>query len=99
MQKEEFVNLKESSKKSLKDKKKFDQFVSLQNLKNKKNRLNSILKERRKVEKELVSQGKKPFFLKKSEVKKIEIVDKYKRMQDDKNSPSINKTMGKKKRH
>ncbi|OCK91244.1 DUF947-domain-containing protein [Cenococcum geophilum 1.58] len=39
-----------------------------------------IVREHRKKERELVKQGKKPFFLKKSEQKKLTLIDRYENM-------------------
>lgn len=39
-----------------------------------------IIQEHRKKERELVKQGKKPFFLKKSEQKKLALIDRYENM-------------------
>ncbi|KAI9266939.1 hypothetical protein BY458DRAFT_210433 [Sporodiniella umbellata] len=47
-----------------------------------KKRKQSLIRERKKQESELVKQGKKPFFLKKSEKRKLELMDRYQKMGD-----------------
>ncbi|OMJ12808.1 rRNA biogenesis protein RRP36 [Smittium culicis] len=49
-----------------------------------KTKLNDIRKEHRKREKELVEQGKKPFFLKKSTVKQIELSERFEKLKGTK---------------
>lgn len=45
-----------------------------------KKRKQELIRERKKHEAELVKQGKTPYFLKKSEKRKLELVDRYKQM-------------------
>jgi ribosomal RNA-processing protein 36 len=45
-------------------------------------RKQAIKRERKRTEQELVKQGKKPFFLKKSDQKKLELIDKFKQLGD-----------------
>ncbi|KAL2911825.1 rRNA biogenesis protein rrp36 [Polyrhizophydium stewartii] len=52
--------------------------ISRKNARANKEKAQNIKREWRKSEKELVGKGKKPFFLKKSDFKRIELVDKYK---------------------
>ncbi|CAG8524026.1 430_t:CDS:2, partial [Dentiscutata heterogama] len=40
-----------------------------------------LKRERKKKERELIAQGKSPFYIKKSEEKKLELVDKFKKFQ------------------
>ncbi|CAG8545537.1 16868_t:CDS:2, partial [Gigaspora rosea] len=48
------------------------------NLKRKK----ELKRERKKKERELIAQGKTPFYIKKSEEKKLELIDKFKKFQN-----------------
>ncbi|KAI9479573.1 hypothetical protein BDB00DRAFT_775714, partial [Zychaea mexicana] len=43
-------------------------------------RKQQLLRERKKAEAELVKQGKKPYFLKRSEQRKLELMDKYQQL-------------------
>ncbi|CAG8565405.1 14103_t:CDS:2 [Cetraspora pellucida] len=45
------------------------------------NRKKQLKREQKKKERELIAQGKSPFYLKKSEEKKLELVDKFKKLQ------------------
>ncbi|KAG1467369.1 hypothetical protein G6F56_004452 [Rhizopus delemar] len=47
-----------------------------------KKRKQNLIRERKKQEAELVKQGKKPFFLKNSEKRKLELMDRYQKMGD-----------------
>ena len=52
--------------------------LSQQAANNKKKSDQSLVRQRRKLETELVKNGKKPFFLKRSDVKKEQLIHKYK---------------------
>ncbi|CAM0134841.1 rRNA biogenesis protein rrp36 [Umbelopsis sp. WA50703] len=45
-------------------------------------RKQALQRERKRTEQELVKQGKKPFYLKKSDQKKLELIDKFKQLGD-----------------
>ncbi|CAO3690994.1 unnamed protein product [Rhizopus stolonifer] len=47
-----------------------------------KKRKQNLIRERKKQEADLVKQGKKPFFLKNSEKRKLELMDRYQKMGD-----------------
>ncbi|EDU46623.1 DUF947 domain containing protein [Pyrenophora tritici-repentis] len=61
-------------------KKKLLSMESQQKARENKERLQDVTREHKKKEKELVKEGKKPFFLKKSEQKKIALVDRFQNM-------------------
>lgn len=65
-----------------------DRIRSLEKAKEREDRLSGLLKERKRVEQELVTeQGKQPFYLKKADIRRLEMVDRYKRLKskaDDK---------------
>ncbi|CAA9963829.1 DUF947 domain containing protein [Pyrenophora teres f. maculata] len=61
-------------------KKKLLSMESQQKARENKDRLQDVTREHKKKEKELVKEGKKPFFLKKSEQKKIALVDRFQSM-------------------
>ncbi|ORX91176.1 ribosomal RNA processing protein 36 [Basidiobolus meristosporus CBS 931.73] len=61
-----------------------------------KHRKQEIKHSRKKAEMEMVSKGKKPFFLKRSELKKLELVDKFKNLKE---AGSIDKVIEKRRKH
>jgi ribosomal RNA-processing protein 36 len=61
-------------------KKKLLSMESQQKARENKERLQDVARAHKKKEKELVKEGKKPFFLKKSEQKKIALVDRFQNM-------------------
>ncbi|KAK9721270.1 rRNA biogenesis protein rrp36 [Basidiobolus ranarum] len=63
---------------------------------NEKHRKQDIKHNRKKAEMELVSKGKKPFFLKRAELKKLELMDKFKSIKE---SGNIDKVIEKRRKH
>ncbi|KAI7894396.1 uncharacterized protein EV154DRAFT_89515 [Mucor mucedo] len=54
--------------------------VSAERFEQEKKRKQELLRERKKQESELVKQGKTPYFLKKSEKRKLDLIDRYQKM-------------------
>jgi ribosomal RNA-processing protein 36 len=74
IRKEKDADTQESLKKML------TKMVSAEKMDEDKKRKQALIRERKKKEAELVKQGKKPFFLKKSEKRKLELMDRYQQM-------------------
>lgn len=55
-----------------------------------KERTKGLLRERRRVEAELVAQGKKPYFLKKNDVRQLELVDRLKQAKERSSNGQVN---------
>lgn len=60
-----------------------------------------LLKERRQVEQELVAKGKRPFYLKKTDVRRMELADKYKKLKEKSGDKAIDvdKLVEKRRKH
>lgn len=56
--------------------------VSQRNATKDSKRKQALQRERKRTEQDLVKQGKKPFYLKKSDQKKLELIDKFKQLGD-----------------
>ncbi|KAL5121446.1 rRNA biogenesis protein rrp36 [Pleosporales sp. CAS-2024a] len=82
----EMAELRRSIKKSKNEgekerlKKQLLSMESQQKARENKEKQQHVIREHRKKEKELVKQGKQPFFLKKSEQKKLALVDRFQKM-------------------
>lgn len=59
-------------------------------------RRRDIKREHKRKEKEMVAQGKNPFFLKKSDQKKLELIEKFRHLKD--NPKALNRVMEKRRK-
>lgn len=104
MRRKEISELRESIKKEKDSARRQELFALLNSLSSKESaekrklELQKLKGERRKAEKELVAHGKKPFYLKKSDEKKMVLIEKFKKIKERNPDANIDKLLEKRRK-